>query len=170
MPKDDLKDILEMVNEWLRFAEAKNGILLSLSIAAATGGHSLGEKATCAYILYVRFALVGLFLLSALICFASFLPKLNSLSFRWKKSQEDDVFNHLYFGSIARMSAYDYERKVAELLKDGKPLDQVERAYTTQISTNAKIAMAKYNYFKVAAIFSGLGIITLGILLMSGIK
>ena len=82
----------------------------------------------------------------------------------------DDLLNHLYFGSIAKLTAPDYEREVARLLNDGKPLDQVERAYTTQISANAKIAMAKYHYFNLAVIFAGFGIVALGILLVSGIK
>lgn len=167
MPRDELRNVLELVNGWLRFAETKNGVLMALNISAAAAGQDLAENVDSSTIMLVRYAFAVLMLTSACVCLRSFFPRLTKPVLLGKWTRADDGSNPLYFGSIARMTAKIYEDRISSLLNAGEPLDQWDRAYVDQIKTNSSIAFAKYRLFMLASAFTAVGLLLFSVLLIA---
>jgi hypothetical protein len=103
--------IFQNVNEWLRFAEAKNGILLAFSGAGVTA--TVTVLATAENI--PRSLLIGLlittslFCVCALVCSLSFLPKTNLERLLWLQSRPKnsnilvkDTDNLYFYGDLQK--------------------------------------------------------------------
>jgi hypothetical protein len=150
-----LAAILAMVNDWLKFAEAKNAALLALDAGAVAAviGWLGGDRAPPVWL--VPALRVGLLLLvgSGLAALASFLPVLDVDWMRLKR-KHGRVASVIYFGHIAGVTPNSYLdalREAAGLGTDAPPPTRLERDYAAQIVINAEIATAKFRLFTVAA-------------------
>jgi hypothetical protein len=169
MARENLRDVLEDVNGWLRFAEAKNGILITICIAALAANKDLIKDSDCLLISVLKVTFVVAMFSAILTGLKSFWPRLNEES-ELRKGKEGNAFiNPLYFGAIASLTAAEYERLLVNLLKDGEALSDWERAYCQQIKANAAITLAKFWYFKTGAGIAAVGILAFAILLVSSI-
>lgn len=150
--KEDLKNIFENVNNWMKFAEAKNGTLIVADLAIIFGVFQLLEEMCCPkkWLIFYASIVMLLSLLSATICLTSFVPQLRMPWFinRGSPSKNDNL---LYFAHIAKYAPKIYLNKLSELLKIQLPEKQpkLEMDYAEQIVTNSRITLRKYQTFKI---------------------
>ena len=157
--------IFQNVNEWLKFAEAKNGVLLAFSGAAITATITL--LATAQNIpnsLNFGLLLTTIFLcICALICSLSFLPKTNLDDLLWlrdrqnKKSHSQDPIkdNFWYFGHLQKYKPDELLEVLNEpYFKGSVDITKVEykeyKDIAAQITINAEIAFLKFEVFTYA--------------------
>lgn len=159
---DDLKFIFANVNDWLKFAEAKNGGLLALNVATLIGLLQCNESMFGTFII-IRVLLIIAFCLSSAICVFSISPivskrqlftKLTILEFNSQKANMDYIF----FGNIAKLSPVQYQELV--LLKLNGTLTNGEKDLCSQIVQNSEIALQKFKVFNFAAWITFLGFVT----------
>jgi hypothetical protein len=150
---EDLKYTFNNINEWLKFAEAKNAGLLALN-AACIIGILQSESAFSNDIIFFKGILLTLFCISSCLCLYSILPVLNKW-FRFYKKLDTNEFNAqksnlnaLYFGDISKLSAEQY----IELFefKHNLQLTNPEKDFGNQITNNAEISWQKYRIFTCA--------------------
>lgn len=160
---EQLERILDYINTWLKFAEAKNAMIIALNGAAIFNAIHLLELTRIASTTYLKIYI-------AIFCFLAFLALLTSLASFIPKTNLDDLFgfevtpsknNLLFFGNLAK---YSTDSLISELsgsmaLSDYTP-NSIEKDYAEQIIINSKIAMKKYNYFKLAVWLTIYGLIT----------
>lgn len=150
-----LEYILDSVNDWLRFAEAKNGTLLALNSVFSFGmvriiftSHFEGV------FFYCLMACATLLLLSALGCLLSFLPKLSlGLPRRGASPMRIQNVNSIYFGNIAKLgNSDDYLQHLLDckIVEDDIKNDFFALDLVKQTFINSKIATTKYGYFVIA--------------------
>ena len=157
--------IFQNVNEWLKFAEAKNGVLLAFSGAAITATITL--LATAQNIpnsLNFGLLLTTILLcICALICSFSFLPKTNLEDLLWlrdrrnKKSNSQDPIkdNFWYFGHLQKYKPDELLEVLNEpYFKGSVDITKVEykeyKDIAAQITINAEIAFLKFEVFTYA--------------------
>ncbi|MFN7381985.1 MAG: hypothetical protein ACK5RY_07660 [Dolichospermum sp.] len=161
--------IFQNVNEWLKFAEAKNGVLLAFSGAAITATITL--LATAQNIpnsLNFGLLLTTILLcICALICSLSFLPKTNLDDLLWlrdrrnKKSNSQDPIedNFWYFGHLQKYKPDEllevlnkpYFNSKLDIAKLADKKEYKEyKDIAAQITINAEIAFLKFEVFKYA--------------------
>jgi hypothetical protein len=161
--------IFQNVNEWLKFAEAKNGVLLAFSGAAITATITLLVTAqNIPNSLNLGLLLTTILLcICSLICSLSFLPKTNLEDLLWlrdrrnKKPNSQDPIkdNFWYFGHLQK---YKPDELLAALnepyfnsnLDIAKLADKKEykeyKDIAAQITINAEIAFLKFEVFTYA--------------------
>lgn len=151
-----LEKVFSNVNSWLTFAEAKNGSIVALNGVIITGLVSLllntsysGNWLTCLCIVIV-FLGIGM-----VISLLSFWP--NTKSFNGEKIDpiENTKLNLLFFRDIAQFKCS--KQYIAEIYEkyfgESASLEVVSKIhldYATEILINSKIAVKKYQYFKLA--------------------
>jgi len=101
--QDELRKIFGNVNEWLKFAEAKNFGLLSLNVAIFFGFSKSGFAEYIPSCKVLTFVLLMFFILSFLSCLISLFPILSSIekitySKKKKKGKNNEFDNIHYFG------------------------------------------------------------------------
>ena len=100
---DDLTNTLDSVNQWLKFAEAKNGAVVAATGAALWGAvRMLVSGEVCWYLIIYLLVLVAFFLAAFVVSLLSFLPKLYSPPASEQPGANDG--NLLYFGHLATLS------------------------------------------------------------------
>lgn len=140
-----LELIFENVNNWLRFAEAKNALLLGFNgviffgIVRLLTSSSLNDVDILK--VYFIIALVCL-AFSSLITLLSFVPNLKILrpSFDFKQ----DVDNYLYFDVLRSKNKEDI---INRYNNQNDPVTDYHNHLAEQIITNANITKRKYDYF-----------------------
>jgi hypothetical protein len=161
--------IFQNVNEWLKFAEAKNGVLLAFSGAAITATITLLATAqNIANSLNFGLLLTTILLcICALICSLSFLPKTNLDDLLWlrnrrnKKSNSQDPIedNFWYFGHLQKYKPDEllevlnkpYFNSKLDIAKLADKKEYKEyKDIAAQITINAEIAFLKFEVFKYA--------------------
>ncbi|WP_334311390.1 hypothetical protein, partial [Nodularia sphaerocarpa] len=158
-----LTAIFHNVNDWLKFAEAKNAILLgfsgtgvSLTISLITTDKNIPNS--------LRIGLLianSLFCICTLFCAFSFMPKINLERLLWviakpsKNSQVQlpDTDNFYYFGHLQKYSSTSLLEVLNKLYFDGClsiPYQREHEDLAIQIVTNAKITFLKFQLFTYA--------------------
>ena len=162
--------ILAMVNDWLKFAEAKAAALVAVSGSAATG---------VAYITYLtvkadapRPLLVGLptaeacLLLSLAVALLAFFPQTDLAKFLTKDKDRPAAADNLYyFGHLRKYAPAHLAAAVARLYADETHYDAGEhRSHTdlaAQIVANSRITVAKLRLFALATILLAVAVAVL---------
>ena len=161
--RDELKTIFSNVNEWLKFAEAKNAGITAFNAAIIIGLSSAFPDIQN-YINKYAF-LGGIFILgiSILLAFNSQFPQLDNEELASSKIEKPNLY---FFGNLSKLTTTDF---VLELQKreSGFVASQFDLDIINQIIINSKIAVFKYNNFKNALITSivGISIIVISILI-----
>lgn len=153
-----LQNIFSSVNDWLKFAEAKNAALFAASSTLIIA--VLKEISILKWLeLWLPYRIgigiyVGLLItqlaLSATICLYSFLPQIKHLPLAPQKEPKD-TDNLLFYGDIAHYEPTYYLRclykQQGEHVISTMPL---EVDYARQIVVNSRIALRKYHLFTAA--------------------
>ena len=146
--EERLRYILSTVNEWLKFAEAKNGALLAADTAILFGIFKLASELSGLQACVSYFA-IFLITSSAVSCLLSFIPKLKIplLEFERKRGKEDSL---IFYGHIARYDPQSYlEVLFAQSGVEPPTNSSIEIDYAKQIITNSRIALRKYRCFNI---------------------
>ncbi len=146
---DKLKDIFSIVNDWLRFAEAKSATLIAGNAGLIFGISRLIstfqiEGGLLAYLLFSIF----LCSVSLVICLFSVMP---SLKMPWDKKPTgiNELDNLLFYGDIAKYTPVAYLEKLATFIgEENIKLNNYHKNIADQIIVNSVIACKKYAYFK----------------------
>ncbi|EMK6556915.1 hypothetical protein B4939_13015 [Vibrio cholerae] len=157
---DVLKDTLSKVNDWIKFAEAKNAAnvaFCSASIWALLRMIGSGDNIVGAFLIYI-YVCVAMLSIGLCLSFVSFIPKLSSPWISLPEKHEND--NLLFFGAACKYSGESYLKK----LYDGK-IEKIEnyaleRMYAEQIVINSKVAWIKFKQFDIAIAFTLSAILT----------
>ncbi len=146
-----ISNIFENVNNWLKFAEAKNGAIIALNSALIFGLFQVCQDikiGNIILIMYVYSAHISLFI-SIIIAILSFVPKLSYQYTSFSKPKDSD--NLLYFGDIAKYSEKEYTDKLSSMADE---ITDFDKQYISQITTNSKITYVKYKQFELAVWFN----------------
>lgn len=161
--EDRLKYILQFVNDWLKFSEAKNGALAALVGVILSKFSSELLISASGWVWWCNAIGICSIAISGILSLLSFVP---NLTFRWKpKTNEQSATRNLfYFGNIADMSPFDYLDAIYQADACGSnPNKKLEVDLAGQIVTNSGIAMRKYRYFTLALKIALIGFVLIGI-------
>lgn len=145
--EERLRYILTTVNEWLKFAEAKNGALLVADIAILFGVFGLLNESTGQRV-FIYLAIV-LVIVSAISSLVSFIPQLKVFPLISKKRKGGKA-SLIFYGHIAEYEPQSYvEALHVESGAEPTVIASIEVDYAQQIIMNSRIAMRKYLCFNV---------------------
>lgn len=164
--RSELHELLKMINEWLRFAEAKNAVMLGMSLSAATAMAKLSEESS-AIASWSRISFILFMMLAAATSLVSFFPQLGEVKILTRRRGTPDRFNPIFFGSIARVTADEYATRLLAVLNHNGDFNAFQRAYIDQIKVNGTIAQFKFECFTLASKFAGLGFVSMFIYLLA---
>lgn len=167
-----LSEIFKNTNEWLVFAETKNGVLLSINgLFLFRLLDYLKKPNLCNLPLKTRmiWILLIIFLVAMLITLKSFFP--NHTAFVDKniniyEDNCDDSKTLMFYGDISKYECSklylkDIYRYYLNTNIDMENINKYELDYAKEIIMNSKIACYKYKCFECALILNGLGILLL---------
>jgi hypothetical protein len=156
--------IFQNVNDWLRFAEAKNAALLAFSGTGMTA--TLTVLATVQSLpVFLRFGLLmstALLCVCTLLCALSFIPKTNLEKLLWLRSQpakkihSSPADNLYYFGDLRKYSSGELLNAINVYYFDGKIIQPYSKEccdIAAQITINSDIASLKFQTFTYAIYF-----------------
>jgi Arc/MetJ-type ribon-helix-helix transcriptional regulator len=164
-----LLSIFTIVNDWLKFAEAKNGILLAFCGAAIPTVMnmltSLGKTSSWAYIMII--ISLFCFFASTLICSWSFLPKTRSRQNLRESQIGESKLNLYFYGDLGTLDKSTLLKRIRkEYFNDHIEVNNLSQDYKEQldlcdqVTVNASIAMSKFDKFKTALRLLMVGILT----------
>jgi len=150
--KSELENILKLVVDWLKFAEAKNAALLTLNSAALFGVYRIvvfKEDLDT----WVRAYLIctGLLLLvSGAICLMSFFARLRT-RYLFPTPNKPQSPNLYFFEHIAGFSDQQYLADLANVIGVPTPKNNSpEYMIANQVVINARIGARKFKLFNMA--------------------
>lgn len=162
--KDILKELYRDVAEWLKFAEAKNGILLTITGVLLFGLLRMLPIKLEWLMQYEKTLMFSslILIISMLVALASYIPMLN-INKKSKKEEKRKNPNLLYYKDIA---AFTKEEYIVEMEKKYNiKITNQEKAYiedqVDQILSLANIALRKYKYFYIGVILVSLSLINI---------
>jgi hypothetical protein len=172
-----LTAICQVIIDWLKYAEAKNAVLLTFSGAGITATLTyLGAVPTLPRFLKIGFLMATFFLcLSAFICAISFLPKTNlenltglrEKSVTKRRQSQKNSDNLYYYGDLQKYNSEELLDKMNEFYFDRSiqlPYKKEHLDIASQIVINSEIALIKFKLFTISLwllIFSFFSIPTL---------
>lgn len=143
----EVKDIFSNVNNWLNFAEMKNGVLIALEVAFLAALDSMD--------MFGQEVKLGIEIMAIICMFPplfSFIPRLNSYAKKktgWVKQPDSIIF----YADIAKYEWEEYisllYKRVQSVEKEWKEVPVIEQEYAKEIIVNARIALFKYKCFSV---------------------
>lgn len=171
---DELKNIFENVNGWLKFAEAKNGALVAINgvfIFKCTDFLiNLNDKKVVGNKFFLL-ATMTFFLIALILVLVSFLPNVSKISDKEENEDKctkckdrkcDNILN--FYGDISKYNnpklylndlyLYYYDSTKEELNK--KELD-----YAKEIIINSQITLRKFKMFKYSIRMDIIGLVML---------
>ena len=162
--EEQLRSIFNNVNEWLKFAEAKNFGLLTLIVAIAFGFTQINfskesELKTVGCYIFLPIAFFSFFssLLSLFPILSSFEKGYLAKSLITKLSnlidKEKSFENIHFYGYLRNLDESTFETKFLTKVNSTEGFIQYEKELSTQILYNSRITWLKYQLFKIGAFF-----------------
>lgn len=157
---ENLKEIFKNVNDWLKYAEAKNGILLGFNGAVIFGilklfsGNPEWDNFGIFIGKYYHYGVPFLLIISTIILLVSFLPKTKMI--KLGDNKKPDKVNVLFFSHLKTLTP---DELLKELGIENSTI--MERSYAQQIVINSGISAAKFDSFKVAGWITTISILFL---------
>jgi hypothetical protein len=183
--KEEIREIFNNVNEWLKFAEAKNFGLLSLTAAIVFGFLQIEFAKNSSFEQFVIWTI-------SIVAFLSFFPSILSLfpivskiekgenlknwisTFSNWIDKETSFENIHFYGYLRSIDTVEFERKFLNKLNiPTQSLNQYEKELVGQILYNSRITWLKYQLFKIGAFFFLVGFLVflpLGLLIFNFIN
>ena len=156
----ELKEILNNVIDWLKFAEAKNATFIAFNGAGIIGICSFIKDIPENYLFrksYIFFLLI-IFLISTIILLISFIPVLTPLNHKHKYTNRNS--NVIFFGDLSQLTTEELLKKYCK----NKKFKDIDKDIAAQIIINSRIALRKFTYFKYAIWLIVIGFFPLAIL------
>lgn len=165
---EQLQRIFVNINDWLKFAEAKNFGLLTFNSALCFGLSKFGTLDLTTYPSF--WILVALLLPSSIICLISIMPVLNPFNIesypfslinnvsevlKAELKVEDQKRNLYFYGHLYDLNQEEF----IDMIGINKLfLSKIEKDLIGQILINSKITWQKYVCFKVGSYLTLIGI------------
>lgn len=144
--KENIKNIFDDINEWLRFAEAKNGILLGINLAIVAICFEKNDFENLNNLDLFFISYIAMLLFSFCILVYSFFPNLKT------NVQGNNI---TFYGDIYK----NYQNKTEDFIRAAK----VEQCYINGIAErciiNSEITLSKLKYFRWASFFTILSMV-----------
>jgi len=168
--EEQLQKLFLNVNDWLKFAEAKNFGLLTLNAAIVFGSTQIKFPVNS----MIPYALNYIFMPFALFSFFSSLISLFPILSQIEKGtytkswinkfsnfiDEENKFENIHFyGYLKDITEAEFETRFLNKTDSTDPFSQFEKELGTQILYNSRIAWLKYQLFKIGAFFFLCGIV-----------
>jgi hypothetical protein len=150
--KEDLKEIFKNVNDWLKFAETKNAMLLAFNSALLVGVFNVfsdDESLNNLLIFvgpYYHYIFPILIIISMILLLLSFLPQTKMINL--SSASKPEKINILFYGHLESLSANELLKELGA--EDTESTPDIERAYAQQIIINAGMTARKFDTFKFA--------------------
>lgn len=181
--EEQLQKIFTNVNEWLRFAEAKNFGLLSLNAAIVFGFTQTNFKEGSIIEMAGYYIFFPFTILSFLPCLISLFPIVSKIERKTKDKKdknikifikkftnwidkEDSFENIHFFGYLKDIDESTLEAKLQSKTGVTDSFSDYENELGTQILYNSRITWLKYQFFKMGAFFFLVGIVLFSISLV----
>jgi hypothetical protein len=166
--EEKLNQIFVNVNEWLKYSEAKNGVLLALNGAMLMGLIALLKDASDPFEVSITWCLIPSFTLSLVILLSSFLPirdKFFNKKYDLRETTVDNT-NLLFYGDLRKLSVPVYLELLYQSYKKNIPVsyEKSEKDLANQILNNSAITYRKLSFFTIGAYIDLVGILA-GIIL-----
>lgn len=149
----ELKYIFANVNDWLKFAEAKHGGLIVLNAGLVVG--ILSSYSNIQSFIYKPTILIGIicFGISVFLSIISQFPVTQNIFYNKKTVQNPNLY---FFGHL---SHFDSQTLIDEYKKveTGFAPSKLDTDLINQILVNARIARAKFGFFKFASYLTAFG-------------
>jgi len=160
---DRLRFLLQNVAEWLKFAEAKNGVLIAFN-GAAIWGILQGIGNICNdHLILIIYIFMTSSSLAIVISLFSFMPDLHLSRKRVESVEPEKIESHsvIFFGHVGKLNPDEYLEYLYRRAGDNKPdkFNYLEKDLAYQIVTNSRIAHFKYRMFFVALSVTLMGMI-----------
>ncbi len=164
-PEERLRFIFNNINDWLKFAEAKNGSILAFNGAAIFALLSFTKKSPSIISPLLIYLLLVTFVVCILLNLITFIPILNAFFSKKNKKKQPLNFNKmnlLFYGDIAKLSSKDYlNRFYLTYYSDTKNNNSnFEKDLSNQIVNNSIITFTKMKFFKISVVVEFIGIFT----------
>jgi hypothetical protein len=161
--EDRLFQLLQLVNDWLKFGETKSGGMVVLAGLAATGLLTYGSdiEHPTPWDGWTLFLAGFFFTLSLSIAVWSFLPRKDAQKIESRlEGIPDDSDNIYYYGHLAKFRATDLIEKLCELHQcDPTKATRGERDLAAQIIINSRITHRKMQLFSMASVAFLIGVV-----------
>jgi hypothetical protein len=150
--KEDLKEIFKNVNDWLKFAETKNAMLLAFNSALLVGVFKVfSDDDSLKNLLtivgpYYHYIFPVLIIISIIFLLLSFLPQTKMI--KLSSASKPEKINILFYGHLESLSTNELLKELGS--EDPERAPDMERAYAQQIIINAGITARKFDTFKFA--------------------
>jgi hypothetical protein len=162
--EEHLYKIFSNVNNWLKFAEAKNAALVAFN-SAAVAGIMQAYPTDKPDLMVFKGIMIALFSISICISIYTFLPIL-SKTFSYQKYEESKFesekpnLNSLFYGHHCKITS----KQLLTLINIKTPIENqkipnLEMDIADQIITNSEITMSKYKLFTLAGYFTFAGVV-----------
>lgn len=155
--------IFENTNNWMKFAEAKNGALLILNSGLIFGflGILPNTIFDCPPLILLYSGSFMLFcLLSLIMNLFSFLPFFNTYDINPSKINENLIPNVIFWGDLSKINSEELIKRLSDQKNESILLDQYQKDLSSQIIINSAITQKKYNLFRHSIWLTIFGIIT----------
>ncbi len=162
-----LYNLMNTVSDWLKYAEAKNAGLATVSGAAAAAIMGfLGSASDVPKEWFIGLVVAAsCFWLSTVAALISFLPRLSPLERALQKQSKPSNDDNLYF--FGDLKKYSPEQLLDALVSKyglaGVSGSRSALDLAAQVTVNSQIASSKFRWFSVGASFAFLASITLAV-------
>jgi hypothetical protein len=160
--EEQLRKIFSNVNDWLKFAEAKNFGLVSLNgivilaLLKITSADANVLSISARYVLFpfaivsFLFALISLFPIMSKIEAGAYVKSWINKTSNWIDTEKKFENIHFY-GYLKDIQEAEFEEKFLKKINIKKAFTEYERELVTQILYNSRISWLKYQLFKISA-------------------
>lgn len=156
MARNALEDRLDItlggVNGWLKFAEAKNGALVTFDTAVLFGLTQVYFEfgSTCVWF-NVWTGIVAIQLFAAIVlCLLSFIARTKVPSFLVSRARSSSQLNPLFYGHAAEMQPNVLLNVLGQSVGFVSDGDKLHEDLAQQIVINSKITLQKFALFNAA--------------------
>ncbi|WP_310485136.1 Pycsar system effector family protein [Chamaesiphon sp. VAR_48_metabat_403] len=171
-----LFSIFQNVNDWLKFAEAKNAVLLAFAGAGMTATLTVLVSAQNLFN-SLRWGLISatiLLCVCAFLCILSFLPKTDLekiLRLRLSQSEQPKPEDNLYFyGHLKKYQAEELLDRLNQTYLSDSPVSQPyskeAKDLAVQVTINSGIAFIKFEIFRYAVYTLAAAIISVPVFIL----
>lgn len=150
--EEQLYRILNNVNDWLKFAEAKNAMLIAFNSASIYGITQTFDLTCVKGLIFVEgylIIVIGLLVFSTITSLISFAPKVKII--RGGYYDPNNVSNVLFFEYLKTKSNLEIIQEVTGVMQTTtSPFSKIELDIAEQIKQNSIVTSMKYAYFTIA--------------------
>jgi hypothetical protein len=148
--EEQLYKIFNNVNDWLKFSEAKNAMLIafnSASIYGITQAFAIDFIKSRDYLKAYLIVVIILLVFSTILSLVSFAPKLKIIKGGFYAS--GDTPNVFFFEYLKNKTNIEIIQEVTGII-DETTFTKIEKDISEQIVQNSIIASRKYSHFTIA--------------------